>query len=153
MAIKEEPFKKSKKFDNDVFVSDQINSLVVHQRVLRADVHELMMSDGGSQSSKTRVRNTLQDPPESLVPDPAHIEADSPVQSPASQDQKTAVGTFRRISFSPGVSLVCSLMGKVFYSWPLYDAKKFSICKVYILIDIVSSTAENSQRRNVPEIF
>ena len=65
--------------NNDVFVPDQINSLVVHQGVLRADVHDLMMSDGGSQSSKTRVRNTLQDPPESLVPDPANIEADSPV--------------------------------------------------------------------------
>ena len=96
MAIKEEPFKKSQYFDNDVFVPDQINLLVVHQGVLRADVHDLMMSDGGSQSSKTRVRNTLQDPPESLVPDPANIEADSPVQSPAPQDQKTAVGDLTR---------------------------------------------------------
>ena len=93
-----------------------------------------MMSDGGSQSSKTRVRNTLQDPPESLVPDPANIEADSPVQSPAPQDQKTAVGDLvTRISISRWVSHVFSLMGKVFYSWlyPQYVAKKFSICKVY----------------------
>ena len=72
-----------------------MNSLVVHQRVLRADIHELLMSEGGSQSSKTRLRNTLQDPPESLVLDPAHIETHSPVQSPAPQDQKTDVGYLR----------------------------------------------------------
>ena len=128
----------------------KMNSLVVHQSVLRADVHDLLMSEGGSQSSKTRLRNALQDPPESLVPHPAHIEAHSPVHSPAPQDQKTDVGYLGCISiFRRRGSVVFSKWEKYFIHGRYMLRKSFQFAKFINLYYIQHTAIQHSKTQKL----
>ena len=60
--------------------------LVVHERVVGAEFHDLEVSGGPGQQTQPRVRELLQHPPEDLVPHSPDIQSHSLVELPGLGD-------------------------------------------------------------------
>ena len=59
---------------------------IVQYGVLRAELQDITVSVGPAQLAQPGLRDLLQHPPHHLVPHPAHVELDSPVEEPGLQD-------------------------------------------------------------------
>ena len=62
--------------------------LVVHERVIRTQLHDLKVGGGPGQEPQPGIWQLLQHPPEHLVPHPANIEGHSLVELPGLGDDE-----------------------------------------------------------------
>ena len=82
----------SKSFLRPIKASPVEEELVVHEGVVRAERHDLLVGAGTGEEAESGGRELLQHPPEDLMPHPAHVKCDSLVQLPRLGDYEGVGG-------------------------------------------------------------